>query len=116
MSESGLDRSPAMDAAIVGFGFAGLATLAHIVAAASEPMRVAIVAGDLSGHGLAYGTREPGHLLNVPADRMGAWAQVPEDFDSWLRTSAAERCCASLGVAVPATEDYAPRALFAAND
>lgn len=103
-----------MDVAIVGFGFAGLATLAHLVDRTAKPLRVAVVAPDASGHGLAYGTRNPAHVLNVLADRMGAWAHAPEDFSRWLRdSSTAERCCESLGVPIPGPEDYAPRALFA---
>jgi uncharacterized NAD(P)/FAD-binding protein YdhS len=103
-----------IDVAIVGFGFGGLATLAHLVDRAVRPLRVAVVASDASGHGLAYRTRNPAHLLNVPAERMGAWAHAPEDFNRWLRNSStAERWCASLGVPIPGPEDYAPRALFA---
>jgi uncharacterized NAD(P)/FAD-binding protein YdhS len=103
-----------VDVVIVGFGFAGLATLAHLVARTRERLRVAIVASDVSGHGVAYQTREPAHLLNVPADRMGVWAHAPEDFCAWVRTSAtAARRCAALGVPVPGPEDYAPRTLFA---
>lgn len=114
MGDSSAAGPAAVDVVIVGFGFAGLATLAHLVARTREPLRVAIVASDVSGHGIAYQTREPAHLLNVPADRMGAWAHAPEDFCAWLRTSAtAARCCAALGVLVPGPEDYAPRALFA---
>jgi uncharacterized NAD(P)/FAD-binding protein YdhS len=112
--DSRASGSAGVDVAIVGFGFAGLATLAHLVERASQPQRVAVVAEDTSGHGVAYGTRNPAHLLNVPAERMGAWAHSPEDFSRWLRDSpTAERCCALLGVPVPEPEDYAPRALFA---
>ncbi len=37
------------------------------------------------GEGIAYGTRNPAHLLNVPAGRMGAWPDKPEDFLAWAR-------------------------------
>jgi uncharacterized NAD(P)/FAD-binding protein YdhS len=51
-----------------------------------EPLRVTVVASDVSGHGLASQTRNPAHLLNVPVDRMGVWADAPKDFCAWLRT------------------------------
>ncbi len=36
------------------------------------------------GPGLAYGTAHPGHLLNVPAGRMGAFPDRETDFLDWL--------------------------------
>jgi uncharacterized NAD(P)/FAD-binding protein YdhS len=45
---------------------------------------------------------------------MGVLTDAPEAFCAWLGTSStAARCCATLWVAVPGPEDYAPRALFA---
>jgi len=58
------------DVAIVGFGFGGLATLMHLVRT-GRPQRVAVIAPDDSGLGLAYGTRDRSHLLNVQAKPDG---------------------------------------------
>jgi uncharacterized NAD(P)/FAD-binding protein YdhS len=102
-----------VDLAIIGFGFSGLATLANLTTAA-WPLTVAIIADDPRGLGLAYSTREPRHLLNVQAHRMGAWASNPGDFSAWLDSSEAARACARLGVALPGPQDFAPRALFGA--
>lgn len=33
-----------------------------------------------AGRGTAYSTREVAHLLNVPAAKMSAWADAPDDF------------------------------------
>ena len=33
-----------------------------------------------AGRGIAYGTRDPAHLLNVPAGKMSAWPDAPDDF------------------------------------
>ena len=106
-------RSPAYDVAVIGFGFAGLATLAHVVRAARRPLRIAVIAPDASGHGLGYGTRDLVHLLNVPAEKLGIWAHAPGDFARWLATADAARHAARLGVAVPGPKGFAARALFA---
>jgi uncharacterized NAD(P)/FAD-binding protein YdhS len=100
------------DLAIVGFGFSGLATLMQLVRRATA-LTVAVVASDRSGLGLAYRTVDPLHLLNVQANRMGAWAHDPEHFAAWLLTPAAAAACATLGVPAPGPVDFAPRALYA---
>jgi uncharacterized NAD(P)/FAD-binding protein YdhS len=39
---------------------------------------------DTVGHGVAYSTNEDTHLLNVPAAKMGAYADDIEHFHRWL--------------------------------
>lgn len=74
---------------VVGGGFSGTMTAAQIVRCASETgkkIRVLIVERrGAVGEGLAYGTRDIQHLLNVPAGRMSAWPDRPEDFLNWAR-------------------------------
>jgi uncharacterized NAD(P)/FAD-binding protein YdhS len=36
-----------------------------------------------AGRGIAYGTADPAHLLNVPAGKMSAWPDRPDDFAEW---------------------------------
>ncbi len=100
------------DLAIIGFGFSGLATLMQLVRGVTA-LTVAVIASDRSGLGLAYGTPDPSHLLNVQANRMGAWAHDPEHFAAWLLTPAAAAACGTLGVSLPGPVDFAPRALYA---
>jgi uncharacterized NAD(P)/FAD-binding protein YdhS len=73
--------------AIVGGGFSGSITAAQILRRASQvemPLRVVVIERrGAIGEGLAYGTREPSHLLNVPAGRMSAWPERPGDFVEW---------------------------------
>jgi uncharacterized NAD(P)/FAD-binding protein YdhS len=99
------------DVAIVGFGFAGLATLMHLVRTGT-PQTVAVITPDDSGLGLAYRTCDRAHLLNVQANRMGAWAEDPADFAQWLASAAGAEACDRLGLAVPESTDFAPRMLY----
>jgi len=72
---------------IVGAGFSGSMTAAQILRNANEagtPVRVALVERQgVVGDGVAYGTRDTSHLLNVPAGRMSAWPDRPDDFVEW---------------------------------
>lgn len=71
---------------IVGGGFVGVAIACHLLQALPPGSRLTLVnAGGPLGRGLAYGTRSPLHLLNVPAARMSWHAAVPDDFIAWLR-------------------------------
>jgi uncharacterized NAD(P)/FAD-binding protein YdhS len=70
--------------AIVGGGFSGSMTAAHILRTARSPLRVVLIERrGAVGEGVAYATRESAHLLNVPAGNMSAWPDRPEDFVKW---------------------------------
>jgi uncharacterized NAD(P)/FAD-binding protein YdhS len=72
--------------AIVGGGAAGTVAAAHLLRAPREHrLEVELIDRNGSfGRGVAYGTADPLHLLNVPAVRMGAVAGHPEHFHEWL--------------------------------
>ncbi len=83
--------------AIVGGGFSGAMTAAQVIRRASmdhverngAPLRVVLIERrGAVGEGIAYGTREPHHLLNVPAGRMSAWPDRPTDFLNWAQERA----------------------------
>ncbi|MGJ0452107.1 MAG: FAD/NAD(P)-binding protein [Methylocystis sp.] len=89
-SEPAGKRRPTSDDAptvvIVGGGFSGSKTAAQILRRADAPLRVVLVERrGAVGEGVAYATREPMHLLNVPAGRMSAWPDRPDDFVEWAR-------------------------------
>lgn len=74
--------------AIVGGGAAGVLTLVHLARRWPQAQRIDVVLYDGSGrvgHGAAYSTSDPGHLLNVPAARMSALDDDDDHFLRWLR-------------------------------
>ncbi len=81
------DHSAVPTVAVVGGGFSGSVSAAQILRLARQsqsPVRVVLLEQRGSiGEGLAYSTREPAHLLNVPAGRMSAWPDQPGDFVKW---------------------------------
>ncbi|MBS1676241.1 MAG: FAD/NAD(P)-binding protein [Actinobacteria bacterium] len=98
--------TPTQRVAIVGGGASGALAAVHLL---REPRDRGALEIDLIdrtggfGAGIAYGTTDPLHVLNVPAVRMGAIAGRPEHFHEWL----AER-----GEPV-AEEAFVPRGVFA---
>lgn len=76
---------PSGTIAIVGGGVSGALTAVHLARLA--PPGIEIVLFEKSGRrarGLAYGTAEPGHLLNVRAANMSAFPDRPDHFEKWL--------------------------------
>jgi uncharacterized NAD(P)/FAD-binding protein YdhS len=93
--------------AIVGGGASGALVAIHLLREHRErgALEIDLIDRDGSfGAGVAYGTDDPLHLLNVPAVRMGGISGRPEHFHEWL----AERG------EVVAEEAYLPRGLYAA--
>jgi len=70
------DRRAAV--AIVGAGFSGTMVAAHL--ARRGIPSILIEPRDAAGQGTAFSTRDPAHLLNVPAGNMSAWPERPDDF------------------------------------
>lgn len=85
--------------AIVGGGFSGLLTAIHLMRAGHRP--VLIEQRDQLGQGVAYGTRDPAHLLNVPAAKMSAFPDRPDDFAAYA--------AAAIGAG---PGDFVPRQLY----
>ena len=73
--------------AIVGGGATGALAAVHL-ARRFDVGRADIVLIERSrdiGRGLAYSTRDPGHLLNVRVANMSAFADEPDHLLAWLR-------------------------------
>jgi uncharacterized NAD(P)/FAD-binding protein YdhS/predicted metal-dependent enzyme (double-stranded beta helix superfamily) len=86
-------RRPAEGAprvAIVGGGFSGAMVAAHLVRRATREGRalaLSLIDRQSSfAEGVAYRTNDPAHLLNVPAGRMSAWPDKPDDFFAWAKS------------------------------
>jgi uncharacterized NAD(P)/FAD-binding protein YdhS/predicted metal-dependent enzyme (double-stranded beta helix superfamily) len=100
------DRERRPTVVIVGGGFSGSMVAAQTLRLAGEaglPVKIALIERrGTVGEGVAYGTREASHLLNVPAGRMSAWPDRPDDFVRW----ASQR----YGPALPG--DFLPRTWY----
>lgn len=68
--------------AVAGGGFSGVMTAVQL-ASRGVPTMLFDGSGRL-GRGVAYSTGEAAHLLNVPAGKMSAWPDRPDDFAAWL--------------------------------
>lgn len=89
--------------AIVGGGCSGLLVAVQLRRQGFGGAVVVVEPHGELGRGLAYSTTFSEHLLNVPAGKMSALPDVPDDFLEWLR----ERNWPGAG---PAT--FAPRQLY----
>jgi uncharacterized NAD(P)/FAD-binding protein YdhS len=71
--------------AVVGGGASGVLTAIHLQRESPVPVRVVIFEprGEL-GQGIAYGTTNLGHLLNVRAGCMSALPDEPDHFTTWV--------------------------------
>ena len=70
--------------AIVGAGCAGTLTALKLLRSGGRTLRVVLVERDgRFGPGVAYDTCDPRHRLNVVAERMSAFEDVPDHFRVW---------------------------------
>ena len=87
--------------AIIGAGFSGT-LLAINLLRHDGPAATLVERGDAAGLGIAYGTRQSDHLLNVRAANMSAFPDRPDHFVRWLATRDARAGGA----------DFVPRTLY----
>ncbi|GHC73603.1 FAD/NAD(P)-binding protein [Limoniibacter endophyticus] len=72
--------------AIVGGGASGVILTNHLLQSDRDDLRIVLIEqNNEAGLGLAYGTNQPEHILNVQAARMSALETRPDDFIDWLR-------------------------------
>lgn len=74
--------------AIIGGGAAGTLTALHLCREADSATSVTVVEPrERLGEGVAYGTTDESHLLNVPASGMSAYDDEPDHFARWAASS-----------------------------
>lgn len=104
----------AHDIAIIGYGFSGLMVLSNLVREASTPLNIAVF--DPSTHrirGAAYSTDRLEHLLNVRANRMGAFADAPDGFFQWLQSANGQDALCKRSYAETVSElSFVPRCIY----
>lgn len=98
------------DVVIIGAGYSGTMVAVHL-ARARRGLRVALIdRGRTFGRGVAYGTTDPKHLLNVQADQMGAFPDDIGHFYRWLQ--AHPENLAAVGIREARPDAYMPRMVF----
>jgi len=98
------------DVVIVGSGYSGTMVAVHL-ARAQRGLRVALIDRSKTfGRGVAYGTTDPKHLLNVPADQMGAFPDDIGHFYRWLKAHPANLGAAGIHELRP--DAFIPRLVF----
>lgn len=99
------------DVIIVGAGYSGTLVAVHL-ARADANLRIALIErGKSAGRGVAYGTTDPKHLLNVRADQMGAFSDDIGHFYRWLQLHQSNLDAA--GVTDLRPDAFIPRLVFA---
>ena len=95
--------------AVIGGGFSGCVTAAHMLRRAVHPVRVLLFERMTDvGRGMAYDSRSPEHLLNVAAGRMGAFPDQIAGFLEWVKARLGEP---GFPIAVK-PDDFLPRQLY----
>ncbi|MBU6429896.1 MAG: FAD/NAD(P)-binding protein, partial [Cyanobacteria bacterium REEB65] len=71
--------------AIVGGGCSGALVAAQLLRNSTGPLRILLIEQNPpAGLGIAYGTTERRHLLNVVAGNMSAFPAEPDHFVRWV--------------------------------
>lgn len=85
-ASSGPQGQGRSDVAIIGGGASGTLTAIHLMASRAHDLTVTVhdASGEL-GKGLAYGTTDRRHLLNVRSRHMSAFPDIPGDLVEWAR-------------------------------
>ncbi|NTU65239.1 MAG: FAD-dependent oxidoreductase, partial [Chloroflexi bacterium] len=91
---------------IIGGGFSGTMVAVHLLRSTTVPIIIKLIERSPAvGLGIAYGTREDCHWLNVPAGNMSAFPDDAGHFLRWL-----ENCCERPYRA----DSFVPRKLYGA--
>ncbi len=98
------------DVVIIGSGFSGTMVAVHLARAQCGLSIALIDRSKIFGRGVAYGTADPKHLLNVRADQMGAFPDQIDHFYRWLQAHPANLNAAGVQELQP--DAFIPRRVF----
>lgn len=99
--------------AIIGAGFSGTLVAVHLLKRAGIPLNIKLIERrpEQLCRGVAYSTREDGHVLNVPAANMSAFPDRPDDFLRWV-LSRGERLADSFRADETFSQAFLPRRVY----
>lgn len=93
------------DIAIIGAGFSGTMVAINLARLSSGKVKIALLdRNPAPARGVAYGTTDLQHLLNVRSVQMGAFPDDPGHFWKWLQSHP--------GTGTIAASDFVPRLLY----
>jgi uncharacterized NAD(P)/FAD-binding protein YdhS len=98
------------DVIIVGAGYSGTLVAVHLARAEANLHIALIERGKNAGRGVAYGTTDPSHLLNVRADQIGAFPEDTGHFYRWLQRH--QSSLEAAGVTDLRPDAFIPRLVF----
>ncbi|MFL6648249.1 MAG: FAD/NAD(P)-binding protein, partial [Sulfurifustaceae bacterium] len=115
MPTDGLERQipstdDAITVAVIGGAFSGICLAAHLYRAATRPINVLLYERSGAGKSMAFGTREPVHLLNGPVSRHSAFDMAPNDFADFLLADPEAQ--SFIDRTQPIDEQFVPRMLY----
>ncbi len=97
---------------VIGAGLSGAAFALHLLRDHNPAADIILIEPRaVLGAGLAYGTDDPEHRVNVAASRMSLFSERPDHFDHWLRERGIDKTDPE--AATPDGRLYPQRALFA---
>ena len=96
--------------AIIGGGFSGAMLAVHLSKLEPKWRILLIDKRGWFGPGVAYGTEDLHHLLNVPAGKMSAFADQPDHFLEWLAVHREE--LVQLEIHQVSEADFLPRKIY----
>jgi uncharacterized NAD(P)/FAD-binding protein YdhS len=89
---------------IIGGGFSGSMLAVELARRAASNISIVLIERrPVPGRGVAYGTQFEGHLLNVRAKNMSAYADVPDHFVRWAQRHYSSSV---------KPDDFLPRAIY----
>ncbi len=101
---------------IIGGGACGVAAFIELfvqlkAGGHEHKVKITLIEPDEIGKGLAFGTSQPGHLLNTQADLMGIHASEPAHYSEWLKSRSHEVSSETIGLESP-DDAYSTRRLY----